>query len=836
MTHPSDSNQSELEAAPVSELVPAVMRFLRVVRLRQRVVFATLIGAILVGGLYCAVATRYYASAAKLLIVQQNQDHLATVSDHTSNDNTMATHRELVTSEIVLRDAIDHLAPEYRVDLVNTAPRDWVKKLKSKLAASTTRKTNFIDVSYRSRRPEAAAAVVQAVIDAYLRFVERTHKGAAGEVINVLTSERTKLQKDLAAKQEELQQFRQRVGHLSVDPDDGVVEPIVQRAVHLNDSLLKAQEKRLELQAALASVDQAAAAGEDVNQHLAAIEATVGRQMLLTGLGLSQQDMQVLAEQERKMLAAQDQLRSVSAFYGPNHPQIAELKQQIADVQSYLKNYRHMAGQRFQSAGGEELASIVQKMLRQAVQQAQGKEDQLQASFEEARTAAAQQSGDIVRLQMLGREVARLESLHDVLFDKIATVDIRQVQAPIQATVVREPLPEPRPVSPRLRVVGVISLLAGLVLGCVIVVVLDVLDDRFTSPEEMQTQLGVPVLAMVRQMGSLEGEGIAGVHTHARPTGVEAEAFRTLRTAVTLSGRECERIAVSSSEPGDGKTTITVNLALAFAQAGKRTLVIDADLRKPGFTTLLGMKRQPGVADALVSEGAVEEAAAQYRVETAAERLDVLPAGLRRTNPSELLSSQRFAELLTWADAHYDQVIVDCPPVLAVSDAHIVSRLVDGAILVVRPEKNHRRAVLRAVESFHATGGVVLGVVANGLSEESAGYGYGYHYGYGYGYGYGHNDEKYSDEKYSDENHNEENHSEATYSEETYNAEALAGVAASEPQPTIALHSSPPIDLEEVTGAVVPLSDQQQGPEQQGPSPAPASPAETSPIRPRRVA
>jgi Mrp family chromosome partitioning ATPase len=111
------------------------------------------------------------------------------------------------------------------------------------------------------------------------------------------------------------------------------------------------------------------------------------------------------------------------------------------------------------------------------------------------------------------------------------------------------------------------------------------------------------------------------------------------------------------------------------------------------------------------------------------------------------LSSQQFVELLAWADSIYDRVIVDCPPILAVSDAQIVGQLVDGAILVVRPEKNHRRAVIRAVESFHSAGCKVLGVVANALSINSEGYGYGgYGYGYGYGYSYG-QDEATDDEQ-----------------------------------------------------------------------------------------
>ena len=177
------------------------------------------------------------------------------------------------------------------------------------------------------------------------------------------------------------------------------------------------------------------------------------------------------------------------------------------------------------------------------------------------------------------------------------------------------------------------------------------------------------MLAMVRKLDPLPGVGMETVHTHAMPNAVETEAFRTLRTSLSLSGTACERLLICSSEPGDGKTTVTANLSTAFAQAGKSTLVIDADLRKPGFTTLLNLKGTPGVAEIVTSELSPAEFAPQLVHHTEVEKLHVIPVGLRRPNPAELLSSQAFVELLAWADSVYDRVIVDCPPILAVSDA-----------------------------------------------------------------------------------------------------------------------------------------------------------------------
>jgi capsular exopolysaccharide synthesis family protein len=197
-----------------------------------------------------------------------------------------------------------------------------------------------------------------------------------------------------------------------------------------------------------------------------------------------------------------------------------------------------------------------------------------------------------------------------------------------------------------------------------------------------------------------------------------------------------ERIAITSTEPGDGKTTILANLGVSYAHAGKKTLLIDCDLRRPGLTKLFDMRGVNGISDILRSDEDVGEMCTQ-RVQTSGiESLDIIPCGPKPPNPAELLSGSRLSDLLAWAEANYEQILIDCPPILAASDAAIVGRLTDSLILVIQPEKNHRRLVLRAVNGLAAIGLNVGGVVANRIDTEksSSYYGYG---GYGYGYGYG---------------------------------------------------------------------------------------------------
>jgi capsular exopolysaccharide synthesis family protein len=165
--------------------------------------------------------------------------------------------------------------------------------------------------------------------------------------------------------------------------------------------------------------------------------------------------------------------------------------------------------------------------------------------------------------------------------------------------------------------------------------------------------------------------------------------------------------------------------------AGKKTLVVDGDLRNPDLTRLLGMRGLGGLTNILRSGETLETAAARYVRPSGIAGLDVLPCGPRPSNPSELLSSVHFEEVVAWAESVYDQVLFDCPPTLAASDAAIISRHLDGVVVVIQPEKNRRRQVFRAFDGLSSVGVNLLGVVANRISRTEDAYGYGYGYGYG---------------------------------------------------------------------------------------------------------
>jgi capsular exopolysaccharide synthesis family protein len=243
--------------------------------------------------------------------------------------------------------------------------------------------------------------------------------------------------------------------------------------------------------------------------------------------------------------------------------------------------------------------------------------------------------------------------------------------------------------------------------------------------------------------GSLITPVIVTVH---KPKSPQAEAYRAVRTALYFNTREKlhQVIQVTSPMPGDGKSTLAVNLAVTIAQSGKSVLLMDADFRRPTLHKVFGLeKRDAGLAPFVSGEVELEDA-----VQTLPEipNLSFMACGTRPNNPSELLSSQDFANCLDVFRERYDFVIVDTPPVLAVSDGVAVSARVDGVILTFRIHKRAKPLAMRARDALNNIGANVFGLVVNGVDQDAGGYysqyrygysGYRYAYNYRYGYGYG---------------------------------------------------------------------------------------------------
>ena len=721
------------EAPQAAATLTRIVRFLHVVRVRKGLLFTSLFVAVLLAGLYYATAPRLYESNSRLYVLQMGSNVLdEAIESQGGVRENMANYQGVLTSDVVLEEVLQKLPAKHRVDLKDV-PRDkWIAAIRKQLGVSAPRRTNLIDVRYRSRDPQAAAAIVNHVVDSYLKLMREIHKSSASEDVEFLTRKREKLDEEMRAISSELIMLKRQMQIIS-GPDNQTINPAAERLQELNKHLIDAMNRTREARSTMQAIREAAARGEDIHQFALQQIEVVGKEVFMRQMGLNPQDSWLDGRTRQQLINDQVAYKNDSAELGPNHPRMQMLAARIWERQKWLAERPAKISSQMIHLAKTRLTPTLLNMSAQKLRYAELREQALRDEFNSESQVVSSFEALMGRIRLLNFDLARKRELAIALATRISRTDLGKERGGLRTKIVSQPKVAKAPVSPRLLVVALVALVGGLGTGLGMIYVLDYFDDRFRSPEELQVQAGLPVLAIVGELpGDSESVGLESVRTFDEPNGSESEAFRTLRTALTFSSEPTTRLVVTSTEPGDGKTTVLVNLAVAFAQSGKRTLVIDADLRRPGLTALMDLRGQQGLSSILRSELPLETATTDNLFSTQLDNLDVIPSGPRPVNPAELLYGTRFSELLAWAESVYDQILIDAPPALAVTDAAIISRQVDGALLVVRPDKNRRRMVVRVTESLAGVGANVLGAVINHVTAE-AGQDY---YGYGYGYQY----------------------------------------------------------------------------------------------------
>jgi succinoglycan biosynthesis transport protein ExoP len=287
------------------------------------------------------------------------------------------------------------------------------------------------------------------------------------------------------------------------------------------------------------------------------------------------------------------------------------------------------------------------------------------------------------------------------------------------------------PVIPNRRRNYQMAIFIGLLLGVGLALGFEYLDNTFKTPDDIKEHLGVPFLGMVPEVdvrgASAGGRPQTPPQVIKNPNSAVADAYRVLRTnLIFTSAQTTGRVAVvTSANPGEGKTTTVANLAAALAHNGAKVLAIDADLRRPTLYQHFGVQKTPGLTDLIVGKSTASQAIQTTRI----DGLQILPCGYQPPNPAELLGSPMMRQVLEALRSHYDWVLIDTPPVLAMADTSVLAALVEGVVLVLGAEKATKPTVARAIDQVHGVGGKVIGVVLNKVNLERNSYYYSQHYG-----------------------------------------------------------------------------------------------------------
>jgi len=301
---------------------------------------------------------------------------------------------------------------------------------------------------------------------------------------------------------------------------------------------------------------------------------------------------------------------------------------------------------------------------------------------------------------------------------------------------------EPRaPFKPDKQMNMVLAVVFGLLAGMGIAFFLEYMDDTVKTKEELQRITDVPLFGVIPNITARRGDmQKKDLYAYNQPKSTISEAFRGIRTAISYSSQKKENrvYLVTSSGPKEGKSTITINVATVMAYSGTKTILIDADLRRPRIHKSFDLNNTRGLTNVIIGDVSVQEAVQP----TAVENLYVLPSGPIPPNPSELLGRERMVEVLEELRQYYDRIMLDTPPIGAVTDAAVLGRIVDSVILVVHAGKTRRKLIERGLEQLSQIDVDVSGIVLNNLKIGRKRYypGY-YHYYYYYSSYYGADDE-----------------------------------------------------------------------------------------------
>jgi capsular exopolysaccharide synthesis family protein len=363
---------------------------------------------------------------------------------------------------------------------------------------------------------------------------------------------------------------------------------------------------------------------------------------------------------------------------------------------------------------------------------AAAEEGSLGAALDEAKAQLLARQSVTTDYESLRLDVQRARDLFDTLSKRDDELDLAASTQLNNVRIIEAARPSDSPIKPDIPLNLMIALVSGLLGGVVLALARAQLDDTIRSPMDIAAFVRVPYLGLVPELREVSDPAERALYTHRHPKSAAAECMRAIRTMLELNpaGVGLRRLLVTSAVASEGKTESSVRLAVSYANLGRRVLLVDADLRRPRIHRVFETDRETGLSD-LLNGRPVEPRP------TEVPNVWVLPAGGSVERPNELLASDAMARCLDEWSARFDLVLLDTPPAQVLSDAMLLSRRVDGVVLVIRNEAVSRQLVRDTVRRLQQVGAPIIGVVVNAVATTGRAYRYRAYYGYGYGYGYG---------------------------------------------------------------------------------------------------
>lgn len=689
--------------------------------------------------LYIGKATKIYQASSRILLETKKQSDMFFMNPVVSN-TTINNTIEIIKSKPVLELTYQMLQKEKDFDsLPLSTSADPIGRL-GKLQTDRKRDTDVLTISYSSPSPLEASLVSNYLAIALIEQITQYERSELNNIKDFLEGQVEIVSSRLRVAEEDLRMYK------------------IDRGV----SLLSEETKNLIKRAsdAEAAYEEAITEQKVLSQKIEYLQEELGVQddkfidvnSMITSSIVEQLRSEVVTIQTRIT-------NLVTRYNYPlNHPEIVQLNKQLETAKTNLnQEVQKIIAVRVGSSDPLAYRGAITEQIASSLvllNIAQSKVKALESSIDEYNTQMALLPDKEIELARLERNFAINEKIHTMLVEKYEDSKIA-VQAKLANIRLLEESSIPiNPVKPNKRLFYFIGLVLGFSIGLALAIILNSLDTRIHTLDDMQREVDLPIFGTIpnikiseseeetlqEQIKFAEGEekqmlletqGFIGARltTHYAPKSPVAESYRTLRTNI-IARRNINQpttIGITSSTPKEGKTTTIANLGITIAQTDAKVILVDLDLRRPMIANLFGFEKENGVSDFLVdSSMSVDSIIKESRI----PNLHVLTSGYIPPNPSEILASVRMDELIDELRKRYDYILFDSPPVIAVTDALILAKKVDMMLLVVKIDQTQKDIIKRTKDLMNNVGAFFTGSIANGIEAQKYYKGYSYYYYY----------------------------------------------------------------------------------------------------------
>ena len=676
-------------------------------------------------------APKTYESTAKFFIDDHRAATMSTDGEPVSEANVLQ-FIEILNSHAVLSKAIENTEIENMASLEDTDGMDdilfAVRENLKVATADNKAASDVIKIRYQCGVEEDCQVLLTNIMDSFKSFVESTNRGAGGDMRETIGN----LSEQQLAREKEVEA---RIGVLSKKHnvytiDQKVYNRYEGKVSSLQIELDELSSQRLGYETLLRKLNDTSATGK--NQEEMILE-------VLQGMGNAPIGDDTATQQSYLELKVREQ--ELMGDYGEDHPELRNIRSQLVVVEQLRKEHLLSAirtDSSIQSSG--DFLATVRNHVANKIELAKSHESQLATAIDDAKTKSLEISIDCDELAKLFRERQQLEDNRYNIEQRIGDLEATS-EFDFRSVTELDPPSTAEQVAPDLLICIASGLMLGFMLGAMFSILKELAEKTFRSSDEVSRQLGVPVVAQIGVFKSRTPRDSnykkvnADVISLHRPQSVSAESYKALRTSVFFNSQTSDTkvIQVTSPSPGDGKSTVSANLAVVMAQSGRKILLIDCDFRKPSQHARFGLGNKVGMTSVIIGESTIDEAIQVIGL----PNLHLISSGPQYANPAELLTTERFPALLDSLRHEYDFIILDTPPVIPVTDPVIISGYADAVYIPMRIRNGVQVNAQRAIEALNTVGANVKGIVVNGLRKKDAGYNYSGYGGYGYG-SYGH--------------------------------------------------------------------------------------------------